>query len=178
MFKRLLDLAFYFLKGGVVYAKRIGVNVGKNCRIYTRHFGTEPFLISIGDDVTITKDVTFITHDGSLIFFKDEKGRRYKYQPINIGNNVFIGMNAIIMPGIKIDENVIVASGSVVTKSIPTGSVVAGVPAKIIGNFHEFKAKCLKECISQADMDFNKPYKERVLQVTTNSYKEYLKANV
>ena len=175
MIKRVVDLLFFWIKGGTFFAKRVGVLVGDRCRIYTRYFGSEPFLISIGNDVTITAGVSFITHDGSLILFKDEKGRRYKYQRISIGNNVFIGVNSIVMPGVKIDDNVIVAAGSVVTKSIPSGVIVGGVPAKIIGRFDELKVKSLKNCVSEVDTDFNMPYKDRIFKVLDKAYKEYLK---
>lgn len=121
-------------------ARKTGVNIGKNCRIYTSYFGSEPFLISIGDNVTVTSDVKFITHDGSGWLMKDKKGRRYYYHGISVGNNVFIGVNSIIMPGVKIEDNVVVGAGSVVTKSVPEGCVlVAGVPARIIGRYDDPK---------------------------------------
>jgi len=79
------------------------------------------------------------------------------------------------MPGVKIDDNVIVAAGSVVTKSIPSGVIVGGVPAKIIGRFDELKVKSLKNCVSEVDTDFNMPYKDRIFKVLDKAYKEYLK---
>ncbi|SMC79171.1 acyltransferase [Pedobacter nyackensis] len=175
MLRRGFYLLSFWIKGGVFYARRMGVTVGDNCRIYTRYFGSEPFLISIGNNVTITKGVSFITHDGSLILFSDEKGRRYKYQRIDIGNNVFIGLNSIIMPGVKISDNAIIAAGSVLTKSVPEGSIVAGVPAKIIGNFNELNDRSLKECISEVDIDFDESYKNRILKVADLDFKPYLK---
>ena len=54
--------------------------------------------------------------------------------PIRIGNDVWIGSNCTILPGVTIGNNVVVAAGSVVSKDIPDNSVVAGVPAKIIKN--------------------------------------------
>ncbi|MBT8315753.1 MAG: acyltransferase [Maribacter sp.] len=179
MIKKLLlggyGILLYYLRGGVVYARFIGVQVGKGCRIYTRNFGSEPFLISIGDNVTLTLGVQMITHDGSAWLVRDKKGRRYLYQRIVIGNNVFVGANSIIMPGVKIENKVIVAAGSVVTKSIPKGSVVAGIPARIIGSYSEIYDKMKEEYISDIDLDPNKPYKARVLEVTSNSYKKFLK---
>ncbi|WP_036678030.1 acyltransferase [Daejeonella oryzae] len=158
-----------------LYFKRVGIKVGSNCRIYTSSFGSEPFLITIGNHVTVTSGVSFITHDGSGWLMRDDKGRRYVYQPINIGNHVFIGVNSIIMPGVKIDDEVIVAAGSVVTKSIPSGVVVAGVPAKIIGKYSDIKNKMLDNYISDIDMRALKgTYEERIRKVTTNTYKAYL----
>jgi acetyltransferase-like isoleucine patch superfamily enzyme len=147
------------------YAKKQGVKVGEGCRIYTKNFGTEPFLISIGNHCTITTGVRFITHDGSTWLMRDQKGRRYYYAPIEIGNNVFIGVNSIIMPGVKIEDNVIVGAGSIVTKSIPSGVIVAGTPAKIIGKFEEIEKRMLENYISDEDMDKTLNYKERILRI-------------
>lgn len=174
MFKRLVDLIVFFVRGGVPFARRIGVNIGEKCRIYSRFFGSEPFLITLGDNVTITAGVSFITHDGSLGLFTDTKGRRYKYQRIFVGNNVFIGVNSIIMPGVRVEDNVIVAAGSVVTKSIPTGKIVAGVPAKIVGEFNELKERSLETCVSQNEIDFSESYEQRVIRVLDNTYKPFL----
>jgi acetyltransferase-like isoleucine patch superfamily enzyme len=167
-------LFYLLLFGKKKYAKKIGVKIGENCRIYSTHFGSEPFLISIGDNVTVTSGVKFLTHDGSTWLIRDEKGRRYLYQKIKIDNNVFVGVNSIIMPGVKIEKNVIVAAGSVVTKSIPSGSVVAGVPAKIIGRFEDIEHKMLTSYISDFDLNKKLSYKQRVLEVLTTEYKPYL----
>ena len=63
------------------------------------------------------------------------KGRRVKMansKPITIGNDVWIGGNCTILPGVTIGNNVIIAAGAVVTKDIPDNCVAAGVPAKVI----------------------------------------------
>ena len=164
-----------YVKGGVKYCKYLGVNIGENCRIYTRHFGSEPFLITICNDVTITSGVKFITHDGSTWLARDDKGRRYKYQRIFIGSNVFVGVNSIIMPGVKIEDNVIVAAGSVVTKSIPSNSIVAGVPARIIGDYNVLINKMLSEYVSEKDIPKNGDYKEKILKVLSEDFKTFLK---
>ena len=176
---RLLDLfveIFYrFTKNGAGFARYKGVKVGANCRIYTRSFGSEPWLISIGDKVTITSGVVILTHDGSTWLFDDEKGRRYLYRKVVIGNNIFIGVNSIIMPGVKIEDNVVVAAGSVVTKSVPSGVIIGGNPAKIIGTFDGYKNKVLTSYISKKDIDFSKPYQKRVEQIVDTSFKEFIK---
>ena len=134
IFKIILDYYYKFKKGGVGYAKYKGVQVGKDCRILTSSFGSEPWMITIGNKVTITSGVRLLTHDGASWLFHDEKGRRHLYRPITIGNSVFIGSNAIIMPGVIIEDEVIIAAGSVVTKSVPRGKLVGGNPAKFIKN--------------------------------------------
>jgi acetyltransferase-like isoleucine patch superfamily enzyme len=160
--------------GRRTYAKAIGVKIGHNCRIYTTVWGTEPFLIDLGNNVTITYGVKFITHDGSACLATDENGRRYLYKPISIGDNVFIGMDSIIMPGVKIGNNVVVAAGSVVTKSIPDGLVVAGVPAVAIEKFEKLKDKMLREYVSDKNIDKKLNYKSRVLKVTSWEFKGFL----
>lgn len=162
------------LKGRVYYARKIGVKVGKNCRLYISDFGSEPFLITIGDHVTIADNTRIITHDGSNWLVRDENGRRYTYQKVEIGNNVFIGMNCIIMPGVKISDNVIVGAGAVVTKSIPSGKIVGGNPARIIGDFEKYEKRSLDNYVSEKEMNRSLPYKDMVLAVASSDFKPFL----
>lgn len=171
----LKDKIIRLTRAGDEYARYKGVIVGSKCRIYTTAFGSEPWMITIGNKVTITSGVKLLTHDGSTWLINDEKGRRYKFSKIEIGNNIFIGVDSIIMPGVKIDDNVIVAAGSVVTKSVPSGVIVGGNPAKIIGDYSIYKKRVLESCVSNADMDFSKPYKQRVEAVIDNVFKDYMK---
>ncbi len=103
-------------------------------------FGSEPYLISIGDHVTITSSATILTHDGGVEVLMDIGLSEHpdKFSPVSIGNNVFIGVQAIIMPGVTIGNNVIVAAGAVVTKDVPDNTVVAGIPAKVICSIEEY----------------------------------------
>jgi acetyltransferase-like isoleucine patch superfamily enzyme len=174
MIKKLLKLFTLYTKGSIVYARKLGVTIGENCRIYSVQFGSEPFLIKIGNHVTVTSGVKFITHDGAAWLMRDDKGRRYTYQPIEVGNHVFIGVNSIIMPGVKIDNKVIIAAGSVVTKSIPSGVIVAGTPAKIIGKYEDYEKKALSTFISDKEMDKSIPYKERILKILKNEFRPFL----
>lgn len=175
IFFKLKSYLLLLIKGRTAYAKYLGVTFGENCRLYTLNWGTEPFLINIGNNVTITAGVTFITHDGSGWLFRDNNGRRYIYQKICIGNNVFIGLNSIIMPGVVIEDRVIVAAGSIVTKSVPSGSIVAGNPAKIIGRYCDLESRMISSYISDKDLDFSLSYKQRINKVLTNTTKPYLK---
>ncbi len=142
--RRLHSYFCYYIFGGVSSARAAGVKVGEGCRIYIKDFGSEPFLISIGDNVTITAGVKLITHDGSLSLVRDAQGRRFYYAPIKISNDVFIGVNSIILPGVTIGREVVVAAGSVVTKDIPSGVVVAGAPAKEIMSFSSWRESKLR----------------------------------
>jgi acetyltransferase-like isoleucine patch superfamily enzyme len=143
---------YAFLKGGVFASRKLGVKVGEGCRIYTANFGSEPWLVSVGNRVTVTSGVKFITHDGTAWLMRDDRGRRFRYAPIKVGDDVFIGVNSIVMPGVEIQNRCIVAAGSVVTKSVPSGSIVGGVPARIIGSYREYERRALTGFPCSSDM--------------------------
>lgn len=170
---KIFELFYFFVFGATRYAKYCGVSVGRNCRIYIRKFGTEPWLISIGDNVTITSGVKILTHDGSTWLFRDDKGRRYLYRKVVIGNGVFIGVNSIILPGVKIGDNCIIAAGSVVVKSVPAGSIVGGNPAKIIGSYSNIERNALENYMSEFDFDLDCKYKDRINKLVDNSFKSF-----
>lgn len=116
------------LMSAVDVARAMGVTIGSNSRILGnpyKVFGSEPYLVSIGDHVEITADCRFITHDGGAwVIRHDEECRDIDvFGRTKVGNNVFIGLNSIIMPGVTIGDNCVIAAGSVVTKSIPSGEV-------------------------------------------------------
>lgn len=118
-----------------------GVKVGSNCRFYSVNFSSEPYLIEIGNHVTITEGVQFITHDGGAWVLRGLY-EEYKHcnilGKIKIGDNVFIGVNTIIMPGIEIGDNCIIAAGSVITKSFNSNQIIGGIPAKVIKPLEEY----------------------------------------
>lgn len=97
-----------------------------------------PYLISIGDNCSITHGVRLIAHDDAIYNFTGGYARIGK---IEIKENCFIAENAIILPGVTIGPNVLVAPGSVVNKDIPPNSCVAGVPARFYARFDEFIEK-------------------------------------
>ena len=120
-----------FIKKG----RQQGMIIGTNCSFVSYPIVTEPFLVHIGNNVRFSYGVQLIGHDGGrwvLDNLYPEKKPFYKFGKIIIGNNVFIGANAIIMPGVSIGDNCVIAAGSVVTHSVPVGTVVGGVPAKIL----------------------------------------------
>lgn len=113
-----------------------GMKVGKD---FNRQQGcfldpTHCFLITIGDDVTMSIRVTVMAHDAST-----KKTLGYtKIGQVHIGNHVFIGANTTILPGVTIGDYAIIGAGSIVTCDIPARTVVAGVPARHICDVDEY----------------------------------------
>lgn len=144
---------FYFIYAKfdhIGYAKRIGVSIGEDVHIYGNPFGmfgTEPWCITLGSHVHITREVLFICHDGGSLLFRHEIPDLEITAKINVGNYVYIGARSIILPGVNIGNNCIIAAGSVVTKDVPDNSVVGGVPAKIIKTTQEYKNGIIKKSL-------------------------------
>ncbi len=124
--------------------RKRGVKIGDKTYIEKNVvFGSEPYLISIGDNVRITSNVKFITHDGGMWVARNLGilENADKFGKINIGNNVNIGWNVILMPGVNVGSNCIIGAGAIVTKDIPNNSVAAGVPARVISSINEYCEK-------------------------------------
>ena len=127
--------------GKIKYTKSLGVKMGSNVRIMDKvSFGSEPYLVELGSDITISNNVEFITHDGGTWAFRDlpEYKEVIKYGRIKVGSRTFIGAHSLIMPGVNIGERCVIGAGSVVTKDIPDGCVACGLPAKIIKTTLEY----------------------------------------
>lgn len=123
-----------------VYAKKIGVKVGEGCRLLGCDYSTEPYLIQLGNHVSATK-VRFETHDGGVWVIRGCYPLLDVVKGIKIGNNVYIGYGAIILPGVEVEDNVVIGAGAIVTKSLKSGGVYAGVPAKYIKSVEEYANK-------------------------------------
>lgn len=153
----------------IKYAKRIGVKIGNNCKLNgSPNWGSEPYLISLGDHTEVSFDCAFITHDGATWGFRNQE--RYKgvirFGRIRVGDNVFIGARSVILPGVTIGDNSIIAAGAVVNKSIPANEVWGGVPAKYIMKVNDYAEKCLKETppYNKDNMKLNR--RDEILRVT------------
>lgn len=95
---------------------------------------TEPYLIRLGNNVTISGNVVFVTHDNSLSKVSSEYVNLFGY--ITVGDNCFLGQNTTIMYGCTLANNIIVASGSVVCNSFPEENIIiAGNPARKVGTW-------------------------------------------
>lgn len=126
------------------YLIKKGAKIGDDTRVLSNvdAFGSEPYLIEIGEKCLISTNVHFITHDGGISVLNNLnvfKEKMDKLGRIKIGNNVFIGANSIIMPGVTIGNNVIIGAGSIVTKNIESNQVACGIPAKTIKTLEEYK---------------------------------------
>lgn len=188
IWNRILDhLARFSSESYVRWLRNIGVRIGEGCIIYTPKFThidiTRPYMLNIGCDVRIAKGVTILTHGFEWCVVRD------KYEvplggcaPVFIGDNVFIGMNAVILKGVTVGSNVIIGAGAVVTKDIPDDVVVGGNPARVICGIDMLREKMIErqksEAVVQAKMiikncgrdpvpeDFMKSYAYQFLEPT------------
>lgn len=145
---RFIKYQLYWKKHPVEYAKMIGVNILGRGKIYGKvEWSTEPWLITIGDNVHITNGARFITHDGGTLIFRKYVPDLEITKPITIGNDVYFGNNVMVMPGCKIGNKVVIGAGAVVTKDIPDNSVAVGVPARVIKTADEYFEKLKRESL-------------------------------
>lgn len=152
-----------YLIGRLRHARLLGVTIGEDCRIYISQWGSEPFLVRLGKRVTVTDGVRFLTHDGSTCLFANANGARYQsYGAITVGDRVFIGCGAIILPGISIGDDCVIGAGAVVTRDVPAGSVCAGNPARIIAQTADLAERIVRTCASDDELARHADYRERV----------------
>ena len=127
-----------FIRGPVFVDYGTFTKFGKNCYANFKLVILDVCPVTIGDYVFFGPNVSIITALHSLIaeerkqYFNEEKGyqtdREYG-KPITIGNNCWIGSNVTILPGVTIEDNVVVGAGSVVTHNLKSGAVYVGNPA-------------------------------------------------
>lgn len=144
--------------------KKQGLRIGVGCEIYKDvSFGSEPYLVEIGNHVRITQGCKFVTHDGGVWVLRELKSNPNLdlFGKIKVGNNVHIGLNTIVMPGVTIGDNCIIGCGAVVTKSVPSGEIWAGVPAK--------KIKTVEDYFCQHEQEY-----DCTKHLSYNEKKEYL----
>lgn len=125
-----------FISSPYKYARHLGVNIGTNNLIGKRHWSSEPYLITVGSNCQLT-DCRIFTHGGGNVL-RREYPDFDTFGKVVIGDWVYIGTGSLIMPGVTIGDNALIAAGSVVTKSVPSRMVVAGNPAKIICSIDDY----------------------------------------
>jgi acetyltransferase-like isoleucine patch superfamily enzyme len=118
--------------------RALGVQIGEGCRIYATEFSTEPYLVCLGDGVCIAGGVKFLTHDGSARLLRSRRPMIQSFGRIVVGDDSFIGENAILAPGTTIGRNCVIGAGAVVHGTIPDNSLVIGNPAQVVGRASTF----------------------------------------
>ena len=129
-------------------------DIGAGTRIYPSNLdGLFPHLVHIGKNCIIAPEAMILTHDASYYLFTGE----YRVAPVHIGDNCFIGIGVVIMPGVTIGNQVVIGAGSVVTRDIPGDSVAVGTPAKVICSISEYLEKRKKDQIVSAPFSGKSP---------------------
>jgi acetyltransferase-like isoleucine patch superfamily enzyme len=148
--------------------RKNGMIIGKNCSIGTWSIYPESYLIELGNHVQITSGVHIFTHGGGWIL-RQQIPNFDSFGKVKIGDNVYIGNNAMIMPGIIVGSNVVIAAGSVVTKNVPDNCVVAGNPAKVVRDIQSYIDKYKQydiNCKNLSDPD----KKKLILNMTEDKF--------
>lgn len=157
------------------YLKRKHVfhEMGEHCYYHPSKLPAEPHLIKMGDNVFIGSGVHLITHNMVNCVFNNMSDHLIdngKGNPIvgtiQIGNNVFIGINASVMYGVTIGNNCIIGAGAVVTRNVCDGEVVGGVPGKVIGTFEELFEKYVS---------FNQDFRGNTLEINGTLWEKQMK---
>ncbi len=173
MLSKIKNMLIYFIKSRKdpslsSYYRYLGANIGENCSFVGRNisFSSEPYLITIGNNVRVSFDVAFVTHDGGTHVLRNKYPNASLYGTINVGDNVFIGARAIILPNVNIGNNCIIAAGSVVTKDVKDGEIVGGVPAKVIGDIEKYENSHKDDLLCIADYSYRN--KKEILEKRFN----------
>lgn len=146
------------------YARRLGVTLADDCwmpGLSRMTFGTEPYLITIGEHTAIAAGVRFVTHDGGGYVLRPEFPDIEVVGRITIGDNVMIGMNTILLAPCEIGSSSVVGAGSVVKGIVPPRSVFAGVPARFVCTFEEYREQTLARAI-HVDRDLSLDERRRL----------------
>ncbi len=139
--------------------RKAGLTIASDCRMTKiPDFGSEPYLITIGKHVGIATEVLFITHDGGTYVFRhlERYKKVIKYGRITILDNCIIGARVIILPGVTIGPDSVVAAGSVVSRSVPPGVLAAGNPAKPIMTIQQYAEWSLSATPDYNENDYRK----------------------
>jgi len=140
--------------------KKVFRGVGENFVFFPRKIPQDPQFILFHNNDVIATDVMFINHDIIHEMFNHREKETSKYLKewgvIEIKDNVFIGARSLIMPGVILGPDVVVAAGSVVTKSFGEGVIIGGNPAKVIGQIDDLKKKRIVEANQRAWTEYDK----------------------
>lgn len=131
------DIYWRYIATPIAYARHLGVKVGDYTTISIHDWSSEPYLVTIGSHVQITRCVSIHTHGGgNAVRLMDPDFD--VFGKVVIEDWCYIGAYSQIMPGVTIGKGSLVAAGSVVTKSVPPRSVVGGNPARVLCSIEEY----------------------------------------
>lgn len=160
-------------KARIRYLKKhhVFAELGERCFYQCRKIPVEPYLIKIHNNVVIAANASIIPHDIIHMVFNSLSENNAEIREIHLGcveimDNCFIGSHSVILEGVKIGPNAIVAAGAVVTKDVPEGCIVGGNPAKVIGSFEELKER------RSVDVGVSHIKRERVQNLWKEFYKK------
>jgi acetyltransferase-like isoleucine patch superfamily enzyme len=146
--------------------------IGDNCQILPTTNFTDPAYVRLGNNVHFSNSAV-IGHDGSIAMLNRAYGVKLEsVGKIDIRDNVFIGYHAIILPNVTIGPNAIVAAGSIVTKDVAPGDIVAGIPARPIGRVDDLVKKLQADTeklpwadlIAQRSSDFDASFEPELVR--------------
>ena len=141
----------YLLRGWRERRKPILYKIGNLKRQNARIDGMMPMLVNIGDYFISAPGSIILTHDASTFIHTG----KYRVEKTVIGDSVFLGANAVILPGVKVGDGAIIGAGAVVTRDVEPKMVVAGNPGRVICTVDEYIAKCeRKGCLYQPPQEF------------------------
>lgn len=137
----------YLEKNGVKVGQRVNFRYPKSVTIDL----TRPLLIRLGNDLDINANFSIMTHDFcSFVFRNCYDDFLPSSGEVTIGNNIYFGRDVTILKGVTIGDNCIIGAGSIITKSIPSNSVAAGVPCKVLCTLDEYYSRRKKEALIEA----------------------------
>ena len=135
--------------------RRAGVEIGEGCvfrdpRSTTIDL-TRPSLIRFGNHVDVNVRFTIMTHDfASGVFLHHKKQLINSSGEVHLGNNIYCGRDVTILKGVHIGDNCVIGLGSVVMHDIPSNSVVAGCPARVISSLEDYYQKRCQKAPEEA----------------------------
>lgn len=138
-----------------------GLKLGKNAVVRNNvSFGSEPFLVEIGDETRIASGATFVTHSGATINVRKLEGYQEvrNFGRIKVGKNCAIGSNSVILQDVEIGDNCVLGANSVLSESMPENTVYAGNPAKYVCEIEDY-ADVLKKTTVNYPMELEKDRK-------------------
>jgi len=142
----------------VNYGRRLGVRIGEGCHFLGASepmFGSEPYLIKIGNNVTLSRGCDFITHDGGVRQFRKIQPDIDVMGTVVIDDDVFVGPNVVFLPDTHLGERCVVGAGSVVKGHFPADSYIAGNPARRTGSVQEYLDRVQKQLVPTSHMNSN-----------------------